>query len=146
MRDDFQRPSASRHDEVFRLKGRPGKAPALDDVDPQDDGRASFDRRSGQFAVSPRGVAIAKPEQVALDVDRKVRITPNANNLPRCRKADHYVLLEGKRKYPPAAQKDPEWHQCRCYHVVTALRRITSVKGYHSGVIGCARTLSLCKR
>jgi hypothetical protein len=146
MRDDFQRPRANRHDEVFRRKPRPGKAPALDNVDLQGDGGASCDRRSGQFLISPRGVAIAGTEQVAFDVGRKLGITPSANNLPRCRKADHYIFLEDKRKYPPAARKDPEWHQCRCYHVVTGLRCKTSVKGYHSGVIGCARTLSLCKR
>jgi hypothetical protein len=26
--------------------------------------------------------------------------------------------LEDKRKQPPAARKDPEWHQCRGYQLV----------------------------
>ena len=49
-------------------------------------------------------------------------------------------LWEIKRNKPSAAQKGPEWLQCRCYQWSRRLRCRTKFGSRHSDVIGCART------
>src|SRR6266403_27947 len=65
--------AADRHDDVFVLKPRPGKTPALDDVDLQGHGGALLDRNARQFAVALRRVAIADVEKPALAAHREIK-------------------------------------------------------------------------
>ena len=152
----FRRPGAAdRHREIFRLKPRPSKGPALDDVDLQGDGGALVDRHPGQFDVSLCGVAIADVAQAAADVHRKGKDRAKHqqiySNVGRRTTVLHPILSFGRQIFwktnensHPRPEKAPNGINAAAINLshrltLPSLHRTTKVGGRHSGVIGCVR-------
>jgi hypothetical protein len=67
------RGAADRHDEAFRLEARPGKAPALDQLDASRDRRGLLDGDAAEFAIPLCRMAIAEIEKRALGVNGQIQ-------------------------------------------------------------------------
>jgi len=100
--------------------------------------------------VSPRGIAIAEVEQAASglhritkDRARRQQLTPMLKGGPPC-----FTLFLNFWKANENSQPQPEKTRMASMPLLsishTSKPCTTNVEGPHSGVIGCARTFSLC--
>jgi len=137
----------------FRLEPRPGKAPALDDVDPQGgDIGALFDRYPGQFATSRVVWQSPASSKAALLWTGKEWIAPGTNKSTPMSEGGplRYILLLSFGRKTKKATRGPRRPRMASMPPLsighTGLPCTTNVASRHSGVIGCVRTFPPCKR